>query len=209
MHKYLKTEGIILKRRNYKDADRMITILTKDAGKITARALGIRKIKSRKKSHLELLNYVNLYLVEGKLWYVITQAEAIKPFNSIKKNLATIQWGYYFAEIVEKLTPEDEVNEKLFYLVRNTLITFDSSENPLVILSGNLKVLILGGFFSKETLSSISKVYTKELWTLAKTGYTDLPPIDIKSKPEDLFIIIKELTEDVLEIPIKTQINFS
>ena len=101
---YSSTKAIILKRINYKDADKIITMYTKELGKISTIAKGIRKVTSRKRSHLELLNLVEVYLVESHDWYIITQAQAIKSFSRLKDNLSTTSWGYYVAEIFEKIT---------------------------------------------------------------------------------------------------------
>ena len=52
-----KTEGIVIKRRNFNEADRIITVFSKRNGKINIKASGVRKITSRRSPHLELLNY--------------------------------------------------------------------------------------------------------------------------------------------------------
>ncbi|PIZ97846.1 MAG: DNA repair protein RecO, partial [Candidatus Levybacteria bacterium CG_4_10_14_0_2_um_filter_35_8] len=52
-----KTEGIVIKRRNLGEADKILTIFTKRYGKIQVKAPGIRKINSRRSPHVELLNY--------------------------------------------------------------------------------------------------------------------------------------------------------
>ena len=60
-----KTEGIIIKRRNYGEADRILTVFTKYNGKIQVKATGIRRIPSRRSAHVELLNYSVLNLYKG------------------------------------------------------------------------------------------------------------------------------------------------
>ena len=62
MSRAYKTEAIIIKRRNFGEADRILTILTKNYGKIQVRAPGVRKITSRRSSHIELLNFSSLTL---------------------------------------------------------------------------------------------------------------------------------------------------
>jgi len=75
-----KTEGIVLKRINYGEADRILTIYTKRHGKIRAIAKGVRKLTSRKAGSLELFNNVVLFLVKGKNLDIITEAQTVDLF---------------------------------------------------------------------------------------------------------------------------------
>ncbi|MBI2593599.1 DNA repair protein RecO, partial [Candidatus Daviesbacteria bacterium] len=72
-------EGIILKRTNFGEADRMLTVLTKNLGKITVIARGVRKITSRRAGNVELLNVVKLGLFKGK-GYTLTEAQSVQTF---------------------------------------------------------------------------------------------------------------------------------
>ena len=61
-----KAEGIVIKRSNYSEADRIVTIFTKKNGKIKVKANGVRKIASRRSPHIELFNYCVFGLYQGK-----------------------------------------------------------------------------------------------------------------------------------------------
>ena len=52
-----KIEGIVLRRRNLGEADRILTVLSRESGKISIKAPGVRRIPSRRSSHVELLNH--------------------------------------------------------------------------------------------------------------------------------------------------------
>ena len=85
-----RTEGIVIKRSNYSEADRIVTIFTKQSGKITVRATGVRKIASRRSPHLELLNYCIFGLYLGKNMPVLTEVESKESFffrSTSKQNL--------------------------------------------------------------------------------------------------------------------------
>lgn len=116
-----KTEGIIIKRRNYKDSDRILTVLTKTHGKIYVRAAGVRKITSRRAGHIEPLNHCILSLYQGKAFPVLTEATTINNFSDIKKDLDMVGYAYHLCELIDGLCPENQENMRVFNLLRATL----------------------------------------------------------------------------------------
>jgi DNA repair protein RecO (recombination protein O) len=122
-----KTEGIIIKRKNYGEADRILTVFTKYYGKIQVRAAGIRRIQSRRSAHVELLNYSILGLYKGRSIPILTEAQAIENFSSIKSSLQKIGDAYHLCEIIDGLCPENQENTKVFYMLKNILTSL--SEN--------------------------------------------------------------------------------
>src|SRR6185503_12559780 len=96
-----KTEGIIIKRRNFKDADRILTVLTRDHGKISVRAAGIRRIPSRRSPHVELLNHCVLTLYQGHAFPVLTEAQTIEAFSPLKEDLHKIGLAYHLCELID------------------------------------------------------------------------------------------------------------
>ncbi len=116
-----KTEGIILKRVNYGEADRILTIYTKNYGKIKAIAKGVRKINSRKAGSLELFNHALIFLVQGRNLSLITEVQTVNLFKLWRKNLTKVGVAYYFCELVDKLTPEEQENRAVFELLKDYL----------------------------------------------------------------------------------------
>lgn len=171
MSKFVKTRAFVIKRINYKDADKIIVLYTQNLGKITALAKGIRKMTSKKKSHLELLNLVDIHLVEGRAWYIITQVESKQSFSNLKSTLTNAHYGYYVAEVFEKIVQEEEENGDLFNLLLNTLDKLNKSPTLKTINDFNLKLLELAGYGRKELpvnlddqeLHEYLKGYTEEI----------------------------------------------
>ena len=112
-----KTEGIIIKRINFGEADRILTIFTKHYGKIKAIAKGIRKIKSRRAPHLELFNQVVLFLNKGKNLDIITEAQLVNTFSYLRKDLRKIGLVFKACESVDQLTGEKQVQKEVFNLL--------------------------------------------------------------------------------------------
>ena len=118
-----KTEGIIIKRRNYGEADRLLTVLTKNNGKIQIKATGIRRIPSRRSAHVELLNHSILSLYRGKTYATLTEAQAIDNFSPIKNSLEKMGLSYHLCELIDGLCAENQENMRVFYLLKNSLTT--------------------------------------------------------------------------------------
>jgi DNA repair protein RecO (recombination protein O) len=116
-----KTEGIIIKRRNFKDSDRILTILTKTHGKIYVKASGVRKINSRRAGHIEPLNHVALSLYPGHVFPILTEATTLNNFSEIKSDLDQVGLAYHICELIDGLCPENQENIQVFNLLKMTL----------------------------------------------------------------------------------------
>lgn len=144
-----KTEGIIIKRRNYGEADRLLTVLTKNNGKIQVKATGIRRVPSRRSPHVELLNHSVLGLYRGRSYAILTEAEAIDNFSSIKNNLEKIGHAYHLCELIDGLCPENQENAKVFYLLKNILNNL-SLDYPISIHEFEIELLSILGYLDKD-----------------------------------------------------------
>ncbi len=114
-------EGIVLKRRNVGEADRILTVLTRNLGKITVKAVGVRKISSKRSSHIEPLNHATLSLYKGKGMHTLTEVVAKESFPEIKSDLQKIGFAYHLCELVDGLCPEGQENAHVFDLLHSVL----------------------------------------------------------------------------------------
>lgn len=121
-------EGIILKRKNVGEADRVVTIFSKELGKIYAVAKGVRKIKSRRAPHLEVFTHARVVLHRGKKWDLVTEVQTIQLFYLMRKELPRIAVGYYLVELIDRLLPERQEHRDVFTLLCRTLTQLDSGE---------------------------------------------------------------------------------
>lgn len=141
MGRTYKTEGIIIKRWNFGEADKIITLFSKHYGKIASLAKGIRKLTSRKAGNLDLFNYTALLIVKGKQLDLITEAQVIKSFQKMKKDLKKVAIAYQVCELVDKLTAEKQSNYQVFNLLKESLEQLDREglkENFLFIFKKRL-----------------------------------------------------------------------
>lgn len=123
-----KTEAIIIKRRNISEADRILTVFTKDHGKLQIKAKGVRKITSKRSSHIELLNLSLLNLHKGYVLSLLTEVQSIESFSNIKVDLKKMGIAYHICELIDSLCPENQENREIFFLLQDILTTLDTTE---------------------------------------------------------------------------------
>lgn len=119
--KQFVAEGIVLKRRNSGEADRIITVLTRNYGKISVKALGVRKISSKRSAHIEPLNHIVMSLYKGKAMPILTEITTKESFADIKTDLHKIGFAYHLCELVDGLCPEGQENGRVFDLLKHVL----------------------------------------------------------------------------------------
>jgi DNA repair protein RecO (recombination protein O) len=147
-----KTEGIIVKRKDFREADRILTIFTRTHGKIIVRASGIRRIPSRRSPHVELLNYCSISLYQGRAFPILVEAQTIESFAEIKQDLQKIGYAFHLCELIDGLCPENQENQLVFDLLQRTLkkISFVTVENHL---SKDQDIMLIVKQFQIELLS--------------------------------------------------------
>jgi len=117
LQEILKTNAIVLRARNYSEADQLLTLYTEKAGKLTAIVKGVKKPKSRLRGGVQVFSHTNLALYQGKNLATVTQAEVINTFASLREDLLRMSYASYLAEFVEAITLEGEPDPGLFALV--------------------------------------------------------------------------------------------
>lgn len=197
-------EAIILKRNNFGEADRMLTILTKNYGKISVVARGVRKITSRRAGNVELLNIVKVGLFKGK-GYTLTEAQSVKTFPRIKSNLAVSTAGFHIIELIDKLMPENDPNPVVYDLVRETLLQFEDNPRQIILRGFEIKLLKLTGFWAKGKLRIEDESLNNIVEELEKTDMEKIANIEIK-KDEAIALekILRYYLEGVLEGKLKS-----
>jgi len=152
MHRTYKIEGIVLKRLNLGEADRILTVLSRESGKISVKAPGVRRIPSRRSSHVELLNLsqFTLYTSSKNFMPIVTEAQTLESFSGVKKNLKKIGYAYYICELVSGLCADNQENRSVFFLLKNVLFSLEKEKNYLELISSFEKDLLQTLGFWKE-----------------------------------------------------------
>jgi DNA repair protein RecO len=121
MHHIYHTEGIILSSKNFGEAGRYYSILTKDLGMIYAGAQGVRKMSSKLRYILNDFAYIKVDLVQGKDFWRVTSATKTNNLEQITKKPENLAIFANIARLLKRLLPGIEANEALFTDVLNGL----------------------------------------------------------------------------------------
>ncbi len=142
------TEGIVLAKKNYAEADRIISVFTKDLGKLSLLAKGVRRPKSRKRGSLEVFSRIKISVVRSKTFPLITEAETINSYSNIRKDLAKVAVAYSFMETVNKTSRDEEENLPVYNALCEYLDKLRISDNLKSLrLQFVYDILVYSGFW--------------------------------------------------------------
>jgi DNA repair protein RecO (recombination protein O) len=127
-----KSKGIVIGRHNFGEADRIIVFITPDKGVQRAVAKGIKRIKSRLAGHLELFCDSELMLAEGKNLDVITSARLQRHY-SVTGDYDRLRLGYLVAEMINRLSGEDQQHDGSYELVGQTLAAIEEGPADTIL----------------------------------------------------------------------------
>lgn len=118
---YLTIQAIVLRVTDYNDRDALLTVLSRNHGKLTIKARGLRRKNSPLIAPCQLLAYGEFTLFEYRGMYTINEASSIELFQPLRRDLTKLSLGTYFAQVAEVISQEDLPNPELQSLVLNCL----------------------------------------------------------------------------------------
>ena len=142
-----RTEAIVLRRSDFGEADRLLTVMTPYLGKLRLLAKGVRRTRSRKAGHLETFTRTQLLVARGRNLDIITQAQTLEPYLALRQDLWRMSHAYYAGELIDRFSEEDAENEAVYRLFADALGWICASPNlPLTLRFLELQVLNLVGY---------------------------------------------------------------
>ena len=144
----LRTQAIILSRRDFGESDRLLTLFTPQRGKIRAIAKGARKPSAKLSGHVELFARSDCVIHRGRNLDILAQAELIDPYLGLRDHLGRGAYANFVAELLDRFTAdEDEEAAALFLLLHQTLSRIADADDPrLAARYFELHLLDLVGF---------------------------------------------------------------
>ena len=127
---YLTVQALVLRVTDYNDRDALLTLLTREQGKLTVKARGLRRKNSPLVAPCQLLAYGDFTLFEYRGSYTINEATAIELFTPLRRDLVKLSLGTYFAQCASVIAQEDLPNPELLSLVLNCLYGLSVLELP-------------------------------------------------------------------------------
>ena len=142
---YLKDRGFVIRRVNFGDSDRYVTLFTQNHGKVELVAKGVRKITSRRTSSMELLNLVNFQAVRTSKNFILTEVVLLDSFQHLKQELAHIQKVFLMCELIEAALPHGSKHADVFDLMLRAAEKVSENEKNMAYFQA--KLLSLLGFW--------------------------------------------------------------
>lgn len=224
--KLLKSDGIVIKKVDHSEADRSLTLFTKNFGRINLNIKGLRKSKKRHLNGADLFAISNFIFYKKDEYYILSSFELNETFFNLRKDLEKINISFHILEILNSILVENETRVDLYRLLLNSFRFLDKNNKPVknYLLLGYFLALLIqkegimfnikdGSYFDIENsiinnipisrrLSEIQKIIIIHLFDEKINTIVSLdPPIDDIKK-------IISLLEDYINYHLNLKINF-
>ena len=146
------TEGLVIRQYPLGEADRILTLLTRDLGKIRVVARGLRRPKSRLGGQMELLSQVSLTASVGRNLDVVIEAETVNRHQSLSQQLDRLSYAIYLCELLDGFTVEHSPNYPVYQLAVTTLSGLETATDWwLLVRHFEMRLLDESGFMPELT----------------------------------------------------------
>ena len=149
---YIVTKGVVLRETETRDADKILTLLTAERGKLSVIARGVCRKGCKFAACAQPLAYSEWTLYKKGDWYYANEGATLELFNGLRADLDAMALGFYLAELTERSCPagmeQDAVLELLYY----AFLVMDRGILPPKLISRifELKLLQLNGLFASD-----------------------------------------------------------
>ncbi len=145
---FLKTRGIVVKEVSTGEADKIITIFTRNQGRISALSKGGKRPKSKLAAGSQILSYSEFVLYSGKDIYSVNSCDVIEPFYEIRNDMVKLTYAAHFMDIVLELIQENQPSAKLLKLLLNALHMLSKTQKQpeLVSCIFELRAISIAGY---------------------------------------------------------------
>ena len=140
-----RDEGIVLRTMRLGEADRIVTILTAEHGKVRAVVKGVRRTKSRVGGRVEPLSHVALLCWRGRELDIVSQVESIDTFRAIRDDLGRLGPATTILEIADQVAEQHAPAAELYTMVLGALRALDAEASPLLLGAFCFKLLAIEG----------------------------------------------------------------
>lgn len=161
--KYQKFSGIIINRHIVKDADRFLTIYTQEEGKISVYARGVRSVKSKRSSQIDLFSHIKFEIFEKHDHRTLTSVELIDGHHLSKTSLNNISRLFQIGELVDALTVEHDPHTEVYDLLVTALGNLSRFDTPEYLYRFKKKLLEILGYGDRDLTPTAIDEYIESL----------------------------------------------
>ena len=141
-----KVNGIVLRSKDYKEADQLLTVYTRELGKVTVQARGVKKTSSKLRSGILLFSHTNLVLTAGKAFPIVTGAATESAFPELRSDFTRMSYASYAAELLDQVIADSQPDEALFLLVLQTMHLLEHIDPWLAVRHLEVRLLEQQGY---------------------------------------------------------------
>ena len=145
---YLTTRGLVLREAKYKESDKILTILTETDGKISAKARGVQRTRSKIAAASQLLSFSDFTFFGSRGKWTINEAESLEQFRALRGDIELLALGSYIAELLEAVANENVPEPEILQLGLNALYALSNRICPpaQVKAAFELRLMSLAGY---------------------------------------------------------------
>lgn len=160
----ISVDGLVLRETRVGEYDKIITLLTKDYGKISVSAKGSKNLKSKLLAGTQTFSYGTFVLFYGKGKYSLNDVELIESFFDLRLDVASLALAGYVCEIAGEISEENTESGELLSLVLNTLHLASKKSKPLALIKSvfELRAMSISGFAPNLVACSVCAVFESE-----------------------------------------------
>lgn len=155
----IKTEAIVLKSADAGEVDRLLTIYSKELGKVRILAKGVKKIESKLRYSIEPFSYVQLILIEGRSFYILKDAVLIDQFLGVKRDLKKLVVAQKIREIIDQAIVGQEKDEDVWDLILRTFKKINQELIELSIVKEFFKNLVVFLGYDPQEVKQLRDLY--------------------------------------------------
>jgi DNA repair protein RecO (recombination protein O) len=142
-----KVEGIVIRSMDYGEGHKIVTVFTREAGKVGIMVRGAKKLKSRHAAATQLFTYgVYSFYKNGQLGS-LNSADIEESYHELREDLYLAAYSSYLMELIDRSVGEDDIDEPLFEQAIAALSALREGKDPFIILHiFELKLLAMSGY---------------------------------------------------------------
>lgn len=170
----VKTRAVVIKNKDYKENDKLVTIFSESHGKVNVIVRGAKRVKNSKLPLTLPFSFCDYVLYKGKTMFTLNEGSIIESFQDFLKDLETLTYTTYILELIDIALVEEEPNYKVFkdviasyYFIKNKVLPIE-----LLVMYFELKVLKNTGFnFEFNRCSTCkAKIISSNYFSLSQGG---------------------------------------
>lgn len=123
-----KAEAVVLRHQPVGEADRVLTLFTREFGKMRVSARGVRKTTSRLAGRVQPYTYARLLLARGRTLDVLAQADIVRAYAGLQHDLLRSAYAAYVAELVDRFLPDRDRHPDVFDAIRDAFDVLEEAD---------------------------------------------------------------------------------